>query len=303
MARPRSGQASVLIAGPTASGKSALALALAKSSAADHQCQFHAGLSRSANHHGAADAGGGGAACRTASMAMSMLRIVTRPVAGVSMGRGFARGAKRWAAADRGGGQRDSISRRSRTGSRPFPQARGNAIARPQHGCKRKGLPRSMPSCASAILRSRAAYAGRPRPHHARARSDLATGRSLSDWQRDGMIARSRWAQRRAHLPPSGPQRTLCADQCTVRRNACRRRTRGSTRVALAQSRSGVACHEGARSSVADPLSRMRYRFGYCCGSGNARYATLHQAPNDLVSPPVAGLGLALTGTRKRCGL
>ena len=52
----------VLIAGPTASGKSALALELARSDRRRrHQCRFHAGLSRPARHHGAADAGGGGA--------------------------------------------------------------------------------------------------------------------------------------------------------------------------------------------------------------------------------------------------
>ena len=57
---PVSESATILIAGPTASGKSALALALAeKLGGVDHQRRFHAGLPRPAHHHGAAVAGGG----------------------------------------------------------------------------------------------------------------------------------------------------------------------------------------------------------------------------------------------------
>ena len=54
--------AAILIAGPTASGKSALALRAGREARRRHrQCRFHAGLSRSAHHHRAADAGGRGA--------------------------------------------------------------------------------------------------------------------------------------------------------------------------------------------------------------------------------------------------
>ncbi len=49
----------ILIAGPTASGKSALALDARRTARRhDHQRRFHAGLSRPAHHHRAADAGG-----------------------------------------------------------------------------------------------------------------------------------------------------------------------------------------------------------------------------------------------------
>ena len=52
-----------------------------------HQCQFHAGLSRPAHHHGAADARPTRRACRIGSTAMSTPRRTIRSAAGASMRR------------------------------------------------------------------------------------------------------------------------------------------------------------------------------------------------------------------------
>ena len=59
---PAPRRSALIVAGPTASGKSALALALARRSRRRrHQRRFHAGLPRAARPDGAADAGGGSA--------------------------------------------------------------------------------------------------------------------------------------------------------------------------------------------------------------------------------------------------
>ena len=77
------GRSAVLIAGPTASGKSALALAFAeRHGGIVINAEFHAGLSRSAHHHGAAERGRGGARRRIGSTATSMRRRTIRSAAG-----------------------------------------------------------------------------------------------------------------------------------------------------------------------------------------------------------------------------
>ena len=94
MARP----GTILIAGPTASGKSALALARGRTARRHrHQRRFHAGLSRSAHHHGAAERRRRRRACRTGSMAMSMRRRTIRSGAGARMP------ARRWTRPRRAG--------------------------------------------------------------------------------------------------------------------------------------------------------------------------------------------------------
>jgi tRNA dimethylallyltransferase len=60
-----------------------LALALAeKLGGVDHQCRFHAGLSRPAHHHRAPDAGGRSSACRTCSTVTSTPQRIFRSAAG-----------------------------------------------------------------------------------------------------------------------------------------------------------------------------------------------------------------------------
>ena len=97
----------VLIAGPTASGKSALALALAEQDRRhDRQCGLDAGLSRPARHHGAADAGGGGAGAAPALWACRC--------GGELFGRALACGCRAGAGGGEGGRARADPRRRHR---------------------------------------------------------------------------------------------------------------------------------------------------------------------------------------------
>ena len=98
----------VLIAGPTASGKSAAALALARAyRRRGDQCRLHAGLSRSAHPDGAARCGRTARQCRICSMAMSRAREA------YSVGR-YAADARRALAEARAMGKRSHLCRRHR---------------------------------------------------------------------------------------------------------------------------------------------------------------------------------------------
>ena len=283
----------VLIAGATASGKSALALALGRGAGRQHhQCRFHAGLPRSAHHHGASGGGGGGAhpasAVRPCRRGGELLR---RPLV-----RRCARGAG-------GGGAGRAPAHRGRRHRALFQGPDAGACRRPadprRHPLSRQGPAQSRGHRAALCraLRSRsgdgaASRARRSRPRHPRARGglgDRALHHRLAQ-RRHGTCSHAR--QRGQDLPRRRPGGALPPHRCSFRCDARGRRAGGGARAQPARARRCTARHEGARRAVADPLAQRRDRSGASRRGGKARHPSLHQAPGHLVPPSAAGLDL-----------
>ena len=182
----------ILIAGPTASGKSALALAVAeRHRRRHHQRRFHAGLSRSPHHHGAAERRRRRRGFRIGSTAMSMPPRIIRSGAGA---RTPARCSRRpeaqggvpilvggtglyFKALTQGlvGGAADA-ARDPRRGAGPLRRrGRGRAARRTCPPRSRRWPSGSSPATGCGIARALEVLE--------------ATGRSLADWHRDGMPA------------------------------------------------------------------------------------------------------------------
>ena len=222
----------ILLAGPTASGKSALALALAETARRhDHQRRFHAGLSRPAHHHRAADARPRRRACRICSTAMSTPRRTIRSAAGASMRR---RRSRRRGSAGRlpilvgGTGLYFKALTQGLAAVPPIPAEHPRVGARAAGGAKASR--RCTRNCSSAIRRTAARLMPGDRSRITRALEVvLATGRSLSDWHSEGMPPRCAcdaatrgaedFSRRRA-------RRALPPDRRALRRDAGGRRAR-----------------------------------------------------------------------------
>ena len=196
----------VLIAGPTASGKSALALELAESLRRHgHQCQFDAGLSRPAHHHRAAVAGGRSACAAPALRPCRCRRELFRgPL--VHRGRRGARGGEAANAAPPSSpAAPGSISMRSRAGAcrgaaDPRRNSRRSAGAARERGRRR---------AACRVCARDPAAAARLRPgDSARVTRALevvlATGRSLLDWHGDNKPPDRRSCRRGQGLSDAG---------------------------------------------------------------------------------------------------
>ena len=181
----------VLIAGPTASGKSALAMALAETlGGIIVNADFDAGLSRPAHHHGAADARRKRRACRTGCSVMSMRRRIIRSGAGVADVARVLDDVRRQ-------GQAADLRRRHRALFQGADhRACGDAADHPP-------TPRRPSASGSSAKASTALHAelaqrdpGAAARHHA-ARSFAhfcarwkwcwRTGRPIADWHREGM--------------------------------------------------------------------------------------------------------------------
>ena len=251
----------VLIAGPTASGKSALALALAeKLGGVDRQCRFDAGLSRSAHHHRAAVAG------RRGARAASALRPCR--CGGELFGRPL------WLRRRRGAG-----SRRRATGRVPILVG-GTGL---YFKALTEGLAAvpPMPADIRAAVRARVADASGVAALHA----ELARARSRDGAAADGqrpLAHRPRAGGVRGHRAPAerlAPRRHAAAVDaasaakifltcerkrtCRAHRDAlCRHAAAGALEevraLARAQARPAAAGDEGAWRALADPASRRR---------------------------------------------
>ena len=169
----------LIVAGPTASGKSALALALAERlGGTRHQRRLHAGLSRAAHPDRAADAGGGGAWCRTA------LRRAAGGRAGQRRLVARARRWRRWRRRARPGGCRSCAAA---PGCISPALTEGLAeIPEPGDGGAGRGAARCWPSIGPAGAARRA---GQGRSGHRRA---AAPDRQPAHRPRLGGLARHR---------------------------------------------------------------------------------------------------------------
>ena len=135
-----------------------------------HQRRFHAGLSRPAHHHRAADAGRGGARaasalrpCRRGGelFGRPLVRRCERGARGGAAGPGACRSS--WAAPG-------SISRRSRAGLPPCRRSRPTSARRCARGSRPRASRRSMTSLRRDPLTAHRLMPGDRAAHHARAR-------------------------------------------------------------------------------------------------------------------------------------
>ena len=254
----------VLIAGPTASGKSALALALAERlGGIDRQCRLHAGLSRPAHPHRAADAGGRGAGAASALRPCRCRReLFGRPLAAPMRARRSTTVAARRPVADPGRRHR-ALLQGADAGLAAVPPIPPRSAPRCARGCGARAPRRCMPNSRGAIRRWRARLKPGDRTRIARALEVLeATGRSLADWHRDGMPAIARSRRRADGFPRRRPRRAAPPDRRALRRHAGGRRARGGAGARRARSRSAAAGHEGARRALAAAASRRRDHAG-----------------------------------------
>ena len=233
----------ILIAGPTASGKSALALALAeKLRGVDHQCRLHAGLPRPAHHHRAADARGGAARAAPCSTAASTRRRIIPSDAGART-------------------QPRRSRRRRRYGARRDRRRRHRALFQcaDARACRRAADPAEIREAVRARLasdgvaalhaelqstrsgRGGAADARRSRPHHPRAGSGagdrpFAAGLARGRQRRRALDA----GARRKDLSHARSRRAVAPDRCALRRHDRGGRARGSAGAGRAQPRSRI---------------------------------------------------------------
>ena len=245
----------ILIAGPTASGKSRLALALAEQAGRHgHQCRQHAGLSRAAHPHGAAERPRRRRGRRTRSTASSAGPRPIRPGATrrtrrkPSRTRAAAGGCRSSSAAP------GSTSRCCWRASRRFhPSIRTCApLARAR---RRAGRRRSCTPSWRAAIRAMAARLMPTDPQRiVRALEVLeSTGRSLAEWQREPGEPVLREADDRAPAGAAGAGGARRRDRCALRCHAGGRRAGGGAGAAGAS-----ACRASCRSCARWASRRWR---------------------------------------------
>ena len=220
----------VLIAGPTASGKSALALELAQKTGgmvinADSM-QVYRDLRV---HHRAADAGRGGAACRTGSTAMSTRPSIFPPGVWVADAAGVlaeARAQNRLPIFVGGTGLYFKALTRGLSAVPPIPaEIRESVRAR----LERDGVEALHAELARRDPVTAERLKPRDRTRIARALEVVeATGRSLTDWHREGLPPLLPPGEFTALFLAPDREAALCADRRAVRRDAEGRRVGGS---------------------------------------------------------------------------
>ena len=295
----------VLIAGPTASGKSALALALAEKhrrrrSSMPIRCRSIAICASSRRGRRRRTS----AARRTGSTAMST------PRENYSVGRWLRDVARRAAtrrappaAADPRRRHRALFQGADRRGS---PRCRRSPATSARDVRGAPARPRASRALHAELLARDPATAHRLMPSDrsriARALEVLeATGRSLTDWHRDGHAAADR--SRRARPRSS----STCERSELVRAHRRRASTRCSTAGALEEVRALAArgldpllpAMKAHRRAVADPASAAaRSRSTRPPAGADHGHPPLRQAPGHLVPQPDAGLALGAAEIR-----
>ena len=124
----------------------------------------------------------------------------------------------------------------------------------------------------------------------------LATGRSLLQWHEEGNAA-SLDAARAAKIFLSPDRDALmAADRCALRRDGNVRRDRRSAGARRARARSELAGDEGTWRAMAHPSSARRDQPGGSGGRRQTRYPPIHQATGDMVPQPASGICLGRAG-------
>ena len=117
-----------------------------------------------------------------------------------------------------------------------------------------------------------------------------ATGRPLAQWHREGMHPLLAGGACRKALPRAGSRRALCPHRREVRAHARGRRARRGARARRAQARSAASRDEGAWRAVADPVFIRRNLARRGQRKSKAGHPALRQAPVHLVPPPARRL-------------
>ena len=128
----------------------------------------------------------------------------------------------------------------------------------------------------------------------------LATGRSLTQWHEDNTPARIDLAgAAKVFLMPKRDELGLRIDARFDAMMAAGALAR-SARARGAQSRSQPAGDEGARRAVADPSSQGRDHDGRGGGGSQTRHAALHQAAGHLVPQSAAAIRMGRAAACRR---
>ena len=284
----------VFIAGPTASGKSALAFE-ARGTHRRHHCQrrFHAGLSRSARHHRTAARGRRGPGARIGSTGLWMQpRIIPSGAGVVTLKEALKSAAGEGRVPILVGGT-GLYFKALTTGLAAVPPIPADIRAEVRSRLQSEGAPALHAELSKLDAATAQRVTTNDRSRISRALEVvLATGRSLSDWHREG-------------LPPILDSRArpksfmICDRKELVRRIEARfdamLKDGGAGRssaVGGPQARSFPARHEGAWRPLVDPASQWRH---FARGSQSRRgygHPPLCEASAHLVSQSDEGLGL-----------
>ena len=258
-----------------------------------HQCRFHAGLSRPARHHRAAELRRRRAR-RTGSTATSMRRRTIRS------GAGAATCARRWRT--RRAGRVPILVGGTGLYFKALTQGLvgGAADRRPKCATAVRGalreegvapLTRNLPG---AIRRRRARLMPADRSRIAARWRCSATGRSLADWHREGMPAMLDPQHALKMFLDVDREELRTPDRRALRRHAGGRRAGRGEGAGRAQARSAAAGDEGPRRAVADPASAGEIALEEAVERAKHGYPALRQAAGHLVPQPDAGLVLGL---------
>ena len=136
----------------------------------------------------------------------------------------------------------------------PIPPEMRDRRARAAGARRRRGA--ACGTCCGAIRRRAERLKPRDRTRIARALEVVeATGRSLTDWHREGLPPLLPPGQFTAVFLDAGARRALCADRRAFRRDAGSGRAGRGRGAGGAQARSAAAGDEGAWRAGADPAS------------------------------------------------
>ena len=287
----------LIVAGPTCSGKSALAIALARPPRRHrHQRRIRCRLSRAARPHRPPDAGGGSRASRTPCMASA-----PPPSPAASPGGAMPR-SPRWKRRTRPAGCRSCaaapacISLALTQGLADIPAAGRRG---PRRGPRAAGASSARRRCTRASPNSRP---GNRRPHRApptasaspaRGRSGAAPAKGLAAWQsRKAASAPAPWRFTAILLDP--PREALRAAIATRFAAMLAAGALEEVRALLAL---GLDPALPAMRAHGVPELAAHLRGDIHAGRGgaprDAGHRPVHQAPGDLVPPPRPGPGIA----------